>query len=113
VVFEKDQILNIEHIIGSTGDDTMGLSTAEATAQALLVAPISITFEGGTGDDTITGGPGDDVLWGDAGDDTLDGAAGDDTITGSAGDVLLTGGTGDDICIEDASDLVAKTGCEM
>jgi Ca2+-binding RTX toxin-like protein len=116
VVLETDQVFNIEHVIGTDGDDTIGLSAAEATAQAALTetARIGLTLEGHDGDDHLTGGPGNDVLWGDDGDDTLDGTDGDDRLDGSAGDDTLIGGAGDgDICVGDSDDMTDQTGCEL
>ena len=99
---ENDNIANVEHVIGGSGDDNMTAGSADAT------------FEGGAGDDTLTGGDGADTLWGDAGDDNLTGGAADDHLDGGAGDDTLAGGAGDgDICISDGSDTASPTGCEL
>jgi Ca2+-binding RTX toxin-like protein len=50
---------------------------------------------------TLDGGDGDDVVLGGAGDDTLLGGAGDDVLIGGAGNDVLDGGTGNNILIQD------------
>jgi uncharacterized delta-60 repeat protein len=65
------------------------------------------TLLGGDGDDVLVGSPGDDVLDGGAGNDRLLGRAGNDHFTGGAGRDLLLGGAGDDTASDsDATDLV-------
>jgi Ca2+-binding RTX toxin-like protein len=115
-VVEADQIVNVERVVGTDGDDTIGLSAAESTAQGMLSVDkrVGLTLEGGKGDDELNGGPGNDILFGDDGDDELNGNDGDDNITGVAGDDLIDGGDGDgDICVSDGSDLVAAVKCEL
>ena len=98
---ESDQIANVEHVIGGTGNDTMTASTVAAT------------FEGGDGMDTLTGGPGDDILWGDNQVDTLVGGAGDDMLDGGSGADNIDGGAGDgDVCVTDAADA-SRVMCEL
>ena len=74
---ELDKVmLDVENIIGGSGDDTL----AGSSADNVLV--------GGLGDDTISGGTGNDTLRGDAGDDTFDegdASNGADTLIGGAG----------------------------
>jgi Ca2+-binding RTX toxin-like protein len=113
---ETDQIVNVEHVIGTDGDDTIGLSANEIVVQtALAVASrIGLTLEGGDGDDELNGGPGNDILWGDADDDELNGNDGDDNIVGGDDNDLLDGGDSDgDICVDDVDDLVAAANCEL
>ncbi|ABA20206.1 Integrins alpha chain [Trichormus variabilis ATCC 29413] len=78
----------------------------------------TVTFIGGSGNDTIYGGAGDDNLNGDAGDDNLNGGAGDDTLIGGDGNDILTGGSGtntltggagnDRYYIDNASDVITE-----
>jgi Ca2+-binding RTX toxin-like protein len=104
---EQDKIVNVTHLIGGDGDDSLS---------------------GGTGDDIIEGADGDDQLFGGAGSDTLYGDDGDDTLTGDDGDDYLDSGAhtaadtldGDnssassdgDVCIYDAATDTA-TNCEL
>ena len=82
---QGDVIQNVEHIIGSAGDDWL---RGDAGDNMLT---------GGAGDDTlIGGGGGNDMLMGGAGDDELNGGEGDDTLTGGAGADSLNGGPGMD-----------------
>jgi Ca2+-binding RTX toxin-like protein len=101
---EHDQVYQIEHLIGSPFNDTLG---------ALAGTTVGMTIEGGAGDDMITGGLGNDTLWGDDGDDTLLGSDGDDNLSGDNGNDVLDGGGNGDICIGDSSDLTAKVGCQL
>lgn len=101
---EADNLVNIEWLVGGTGNDTITGSTADET------------IEGGAGNDTIHGGAGNDVIYGDAGNDTLYGDAGDDYLEGGAGNDTMDGGGGDgDICSADAADLAATPtlNCEL
>jgi Ca2+-binding RTX toxin-like protein len=63
------------------GDDVIEASS--------LFAGISITGNGGEGDDVLLGGEGADVLNGDAGDDVLIGGLGIDILNGGTGDNIL------------------------
>jgi Ca2+-binding RTX toxin-like protein len=79
------------------GDDTF-------TAGNGLAPLISLTVDGGAGNDKITGGDGNDTLIGGDGNDTL--------IGGRGSDVLL-GGTGDDTFVwnpGDGSDVIEGQG---
>jgi Ca2+-binding RTX toxin-like protein len=80
-------------INGLAGNDTIDSS-------ALAAGTISLTIDGGSGNDTIIGGGSNDVLVG--GD-------GDDRVTGGRGDDVALLGDGDDVFIwnpGDSSDLV-------
>ncbi|KZK97222.1 Bifunctional hemolysin/adenylate cyclase precursor [Pseudovibrio sp. Ad5] len=70
-------------LIGDDTDDTIHVSTQEATF-------------GGKGDDTITGSDKNDILLGGEGNDTLKAENGNDTLAGGKGDDLLEGGKGAD-----------------
>jgi Ca2+-binding RTX toxin-like protein len=71
-----------------------------------IVAPITVTVDGGAGNDLLVGGGGrsvligglgNDILWGGAGDDVLLGGDGNDDLFGSGGNDALVGGVGNDI----------------
>jgi Ca2+-binding RTX toxin-like protein len=103
---EADQVINVTHMKGGTGDDDLSGAAADDT------------LEGGDGDDSLAGGAGSDTLYGDDGDDTLTGDAGDDYLDGGAstnGDDLDgdngTVSSDGDVCISNASDTVAN--CEL
>jgi Ca2+-binding RTX toxin-like protein len=79
------------------GDDTF-------TGSNGLASLISLTVDGGAGNDRITGGDGNDVLIG---------GPGNDTIIGGRGSDVLIGGTGDDTFVwnpGDGSDVVEGQG---
>lgn len=99
---ELNKIVNVNHIVGGDGDDTItGGSGAD-------------TLEGGPGDDNLTGGAGADFLYGDLGVDTLNGGTEDDTLDGGTGVSvdLVNGDAGDgDACVDDAVDTLAT--CEL
>jgi len=63
-----DTLVNIEHITGSGYADVM------------TAGSIGMSFQGNSGDDTLTGGEGDDTLGGGDGSDTIDGGDGNDTL---------------------------------
>lgn len=108
---ENDKIVNITHVIGGAGADTITGAAGDDT------------LEGGGGVDTLKGGAGSDTLFGDAADDFLYGDAGDDYLDGGAGDDMLNGDTttgasaniaDGDICISDSSDTtVAAANCDL
>jgi Ca2+-binding RTX toxin-like protein len=75
------------------GDDTF-------TAGTGLASLISITVDGGAGNDTLTGGDGNDTLIGGDGNDSLFGGSGDDVLIGGAGTDLLDGGAGHNVVIQ-------------
>lgn len=70
------------------GDDTFTASNGLATL-------ISLTVDGGAGNDTITGGDGNDLLIGGDGNDVVNGGRGNDTILLGAGDDSFTWNPGD------------------
>ena len=57
---------------------------------------------GTTGNDTLTGSADADTLDGDAGRDNLNGGAGNDTLNGGAGNDTLNGADGNDVFVQDA-----------
>jgi Ca2+-binding RTX toxin-like protein len=71
-------------VTGTTGDDTINLSTATVTTAV-------VTIGGGAGVDTITGSTGADTITGGVGADVLTGGAGADTyvmLAADAGDTI-------------------------
>jgi Ca2+-binding RTX toxin-like protein len=100
---------------GGAGNDLVRvvgrLRPIPAIAADVVVPPISVTLDGGAGNDrlragpdgrdlsvyTLAGGDGDDVLTGSPRDDTLDGGAGRDRLFGRSGNDVLDGGDGDDV----------------
>ena len=103
---EHDKLMNVTHLIGGAGDDTLTGGAADDI------------LEGGAGDDTLAGGLGNDSLYGDAGDDTLEGDEGDDyldsgtatthdTLDGDNASVTSDG----DVCIYNTGDTVTR--CEL
>jgi Ca2+-binding RTX toxin-like protein len=70
------------------GDDTF-------TGSNGLAALISLTVDGGAGNDTITGGDGADLLLGGDGNDLINGGRGNDTALMGAGDDTFVWNPGD------------------
>ena len=54
-----------------------------------LAAGLTLTADGGDGNDVLVGGDGNDVLSGGAGDDVLVGGLGTDILNGGTGDNIL------------------------
>jgi Ca2+-binding RTX toxin-like protein len=79
------------------GDDTFVGSNG-------LAGLISLTVDGGAGNDRITGGDGNDTLIGGDGNDTLIGGRGNDVLIGGAGDDTFVWNPGD------GSDIVEGQG---
>jgi len=73
---------------GNGGNDTI-------TAGNGLAPLISLTFDGGAGDDTLIGGDGNDVLIGGDGNDTIIGGRGNDVALMGAGDDTFVWNPGD------------------
>ncbi|MBX7457183.1 hypothetical protein K3152_02890 [Qipengyuania sp. 1NDH17] len=79
-----DMLVDMENLIGSTFDDTLGGSE------------VVNSIVGGLGNDVITGLGGSDALFGESGDDTLTGGNGWDQLNGGDGDDIMYGGNGGD-----------------
>jgi Ca2+-binding RTX toxin-like protein len=79
------------------GDDIVTASNGLATL-------ISLTVDGGTGNDTITGGDGADRLLGGDGNDTIIGGRGNDTMFGGTGDDTFVWNPGDGSDIVEGQD---------
>jgi predicted lipoprotein with Yx(FWY)xxD motif len=73
---------------GLGGDDHL-------SATALAAQSISLTLDGGAGDDTIAGSPGVELLLGGDGNDSLDGNGGNDRALLGAGDDVFVWDPGD------------------
>jgi Ca2+-binding RTX toxin-like protein len=65
------------------------------TAGNGLASLISLTVDGGDGNDTITGGDGNDTLIGGNGNDVITGGRGNDTLLGGSGDDTFIWNPGD------------------
>jgi Ca2+-binding RTX toxin-like protein len=92
--------------IGSTENLSvnMGGGDDNFSTSGDLASLISITVDGGAGNDTIHGSNGADRLLGGAGDDSLFGGAGDDTLTGGQGTDHVFGEAGNDTMIWNPGD---------
>ena len=100
---EGDEIMEVENIIGSAGDDWLRGDTNDNVLTGL--AGDDTLIGGGGGNDTLNGGAGADTLNGGEGDDTLIGGPGADTITGGpGGDTLSYAGS------DEAVDIRLRTG---
>lgn len=86
-----DNFETTDHLVirGLGGDDAIDASTLTALGMTL----------------TLDGGDGDDILLGGAGNDTLLGGAGDDVLLGGDGIDVIDGGPGDNIVIQFAPTL--------
>lgn len=80
------------------GDDVLRIGTAMPNGLTVTGdgGPGNDTVEGSSGNDVLLGGDGDDAIKGRGGDDTLDGGAGNDQLFGEDGADVVRGGEGDD-----------------
>lgn len=87
-----------------------GFANVATTEDDVLFAfdGVSLEWNGGAGNDTLTGSTNDDVLIGGAGDDVITtggggdsvwGATGNDSITGGGNFTFMSGGAGDDTLV--------------
>jgi len=83
--------------IGTSENLTLNMNGGDDTFTAAngLAPLISLTVDGGTGNDTITGGDGADRLVGGDGNDTINGGRGNDTVFMGAGDDTFVWNPGD------------------
>ena len=89
-----DQLVSVENLIGSRGNDIIVGSSA------------SNVIDGNLGNDTITAGAGNDTLRGGDGDDQIS-----VVIGAGAGSYSIEGGAGTDtLTVDDSSDSTANTG---
>ena len=70
--------------------------------QCQKVDEMSVTVDGGAGNDTIQGGDANENLSGGDGNDSINGGAGDDRLYGGAGRDSLDGGLGADVLYGDS-----------
>jgi Ca2+-binding RTX toxin-like protein len=71
---EGDSVVNVEDVLGGTGNDTLG-----------PISSLGGQIEGGPGDDDLSSSFGKDTLLGQGGNDTLHASAATDTLTGGDG----------------------------
>jgi Ca2+-binding RTX toxin-like protein len=71
---------------------------------------ITVVFDGGDGNDTLTGGDGNEALRGGAGDDTIDAGDGNNSIQGGDGSDRITAGNGKNLIMTGAGDNVVRAG---
>jgi len=83
--------------IGTTENLVLNMNGGDDkfSATGNLAALISVTVDGGTGNDTILGSNGNDVLLGGDGDDFIDGQQGNDAIFLGAGNDVMQWDPGD------------------
>ncbi len=83
--------------IGTTENFVLNMNGGDDvfTAGNGLAALISVTVDGGDGNDTITGGDGNDRLIGGTGNDVITGGRGNDTLLGGTGDDTFVWNPGD------------------
>ena len=94
----SDTFVGIEHLVGSTGNDTL---TGNGAFNFI---------DGFEGHDTISRGGSGDNLFGWTGNDNIDGDGGDDYIDGEDGTDDLGGGSGSgDVCLNGET----NTNCEV
>ena len=94
VTVQDTEVPDIEHLIGSSHDDTLAGDLRNNT------------LKGRDGDDTLYGGPdgGDDRMYGENGNDSIFGGIGNDTVHGGIGNDTIYGGAGDDVLSGGADD---------
>ena len=85
--------IEVQAILGSTGDDTL---TGSANADTFATGSGVDVIIAGDGDDSIDGGADEDAVSGGGGNDTIEGGSGNDLLVGGAGGDLLYGGDDDD-----------------
>lgn len=87
----RDELKNVESIVGSSGNDIMYGSAGNDI------------FIGLDGNDKLVGNNGDDLLVGGNGDDIIHGGSGNDILIGGSGTNNLVGGSGNDLYIIDST----------
>ena len=82
---------------GGDGNDTID-------ASSFPLGTITLTLDGGTGDDMLFGGQGSETLLGGAGNDMLNGGIGADVMKGGPGDDIYVVDNAGDVVVENASE---------
>lgn len=88
-------------IIGTIGDDTIGLGVSTPGDDVVNAWAGNDWVDGLNGDDRLNGSTGDDTMLGGLGNDRLDGGTGVDTMTGGDGN--------DHYYVDNAGDVVAES----
>jgi Ca2+-binding RTX toxin-like protein len=113
-------LVAIQHQEPNDGLAVNGLGGNDAISAATLAAQaITLTLDGGAGDDTIAGGKGIETLLGGDGNDSIDGnggndvaflGAGDDTFVWDPGDAsdTIEGGDGTDTMVFNGANVAEK-----
>ena len=104
----NDTLLKLEHIIGSSHDDTLA---GDANDNIIRGGDGDDALFGRAGDDTLHGNKGADRLFGNGGNDTMFGDAGNDTLRGGLGDDDMSGGRGSDTFVyafHDGNDTISN-----
>ena len=99
-------------VVGGSGNDTVfigqnaglgriGVTLLEGNDDFAIngALTLSITADGGSGNDRLRTAGGDDIIDGGAGNDSLVGNGGDDSISGGIGNDTLEGGAGNDVLL--------------
>ncbi|MEY3231156.1 MAG: Bifunctional hemolysin/adenylate cyclase precursor, partial [Planctomycetota bacterium] len=84
---------------GGAGDDSILIDPGIVLPTNLQGGVGNDTLQGGGANDTIAGGDGTDAVFGNAGADILTGGIGDDSIKGGTGGDTIDGGDGDDVIV--------------
>jgi Ca2+-binding RTX toxin-like protein len=114
VIVDATNAADVVRLVGAPGSVSVEGLAAETTVLSPEVTD-RLTVQALDGDDVVDGtalgagvlsvtedgGNGNDVLIGSAGDDTLLGGAGDDILEGGAGQDVLDGGAGNNILLQD------------
>ncbi|NDV22438.1 FecR domain-containing protein [Desulfovibrio sp. JC022] len=88
------ELINIENLIGSSGNDNIVGTTG---TNVLKGGDGNDSFDGNCGNDTIYGDDGNDTIKGGENDDTIYGGTGNDSISGDLGNDSIEGGDGVDM----------------
>lgn len=97
LAYAHETLVNIEGVVGGSGNDTIVLPDAGVTWGSSGSTPLNGGYvQEASGNNTITGGNGNDQIYGGTGNDTIYGGAGIDVISGGGGNDIITGGAGND-----------------
>jgi Ca2+-binding RTX toxin-like protein len=102
-----ESIINVENVIGSSGDNTI---IGDGADNRIEGRDGNDTIDGGAGDDVLIGGDGNDLIYGGDGSDTIyldkpgDNRYGTDTAHGGDGDDAIYGVNGSNTIYGDAGD---------